>query len=341
MDGVLPALLGLTLLLVVSLSVGSSGLQTYQTLGQSWRDAQELSERRVNSDVSIAAINPNGFDVRVTLDNDGTTPIVDYPSMDVVVQYATGSGTIIDWMTYAAPLQPNSWTVGALLNDGMEPQVLNGGESAILRVCLDPPPAPGSTNWLQVTTDLGISAADSFTGVSQIGGCSACTTGDTGFLSPSAEAPTSGGDGDGFEQTPTGAFADGGSNASNQDGPGDRHLYYDFGIAVSSLCEIVGIEVRLDWWVSLPLGTNSASVELSWDGGATWTAAKTDTQTSTSEQTAVLGSPTDDWGRTWSPLELIDDEFRVRITTDCSGLSCALQDFFLDWLPVRVYYAPP
>ncbi|MEX0785266.1 MAG: hypothetical protein WD939_01385 [Dehalococcoidia bacterium] len=340
MDGILPSLLGFALLMTVSLTVGSSGLRTYQSLGQSWQDAEELSEQRINSDISIASINPNGFDVSVTLLNEGKTPIVDYSAMDVVVQYSTGSETVIDWVSHAAPLQPNSWTVGALLNDAFEPRVLNSGESALLQVCLDPAPAAGSINWLQITTGLGISAADSFMGVSQIGGCSACTAGDTGLRDAGAEAATTGGTGDGFEQTPTGAFANGGSFASNQDGPGDRHLYYDYGIAVSSLCDIVGIEVRLDWWVGLPLDTNSASVELSWDGGATWTAAKTDTQTSTSEQTAVLGSPSDDWGRTWSPLDLVDDEFRVRITTDCSGLSCALQDFFLDWLSVRVYYAP-
>ena len=47
-------------------------------------------------------------------------------------------------------------------------------------------------------------------------------------------------------------------------------------------CLISGIEVRLDWWLDRTTGTNSMSVELSWDGGASWTAMKTDTTETTS-----------------------------------------------------------
>ena len=36
-------------------------------------------------------------------------------------------------------------------------------------------------------------------------------------------------------------------------------------------------------------GASSMSVELSWDGGSTWTAAYTDTAESRTEHTGVLG----------------------------------------------------
>ncbi len=166
----------------------------------------------------------------------------------------------------------------------------------------------------------------------------ACWSGDTSFLSPTAEAADTGGDGDGFELIPTGAFADGGGYATNENGPGDRHRYYDYGFSVSSGCDIVGIEVRLDWWLDDTIGTNSMGVELSWDGGTSWTAAKTDSQETTGEHTVMLGGAADTWGRSWAVSELGDANFRARLT---SNSDIGFRDFLLDWVAVKVYYAPP
>jgi len=166
-----------------------------------------------------------------------------------------------------------------------------------------------------------------------------CTTGDTGYLNPSANAADTGG-GDGFELNPTNAYTDGSGYASNINGPGDRHRYYDYNVYVDSSCVITGIAVRLDWWLSSTANTNSMSVELSWDGGATWTAAQTDPTETTSEHTAILGGSLDAWGRAWTAGDLSDANFRVRLTSDCSGGSCPGRDFYLDWVPLTVYYAP-
>ncbi len=169
-----------------------------------------------------------------------------------------------------------------------------------------------------------------------------CFSGDTGWLNASAQAADSGGDGNGFEHNPTYAFADGSGYAENQNGDGDRHRYYNYGMSISSGCSISGIEVRLDWWLSTTLGDDSMSVELSWNGGSSWTAAKTDTTETTSEHTVVLGGASDTWGHAWTAGELSNSNFRVRLTSNCSGdIFCYLRDFYLDWVPVRVYYAAP
>ena len=165
-----------------------------------------------------------------------------------------------------------------------------------------------------------------------------CFAGDTGFTDPTATATDTGGDGDGFELNPTNAFADEGGYASNIDGAGDRQRYYNYGFSISSDCAIEGIEVRLDWWLDDTIGTNSMDVELSWDGGTSWTAAKTDTQETTSEHSVVLGGPADTWGRSWSVAELSDVNFRLRATSNSTS---DFRDFYLDWVSVRVYYAPP
>jgi len=165
-----------------------------------------------------------------------------------------------------------------------------------------------------------------------------CFSADTGLLNPTVQAPDTGaGDGDGFEQDPTNAFADGGGYAANYDGEGDRHFFYDYNISIPSGCSVSGIEIRLDWWLDSTMGSNSTSVELSWDGSASWTAAKTDSTGTTEEHTAVLGGSTDTWGRSWAAAELSNDNFRLRITSNSDDSS---RDFFLDWVPIRVSYGP-
>ena len=161
---------------------------------------------------------------------------------------------------------------------------------------------------------------------------------DTGYLSPTAEVADTGGDGDGFEANPTNAFADDVAFASNINNSGDRHQYYNNGASIPAGSTINGVEVRVDWWMDDVLGTNSMDIELSWDGGTSWTTAKSDTTATTTEHTFSLGGPADTWGRTWGASEFNDSNFRIRLNpTSSSGF----RDFYLDWVPVKVYYTGP
>ena len=201
--------------------------------------------------------------------------------------------------------------------------------------------APLANDGLASFTDQANVAGNAF-------GTDACfPNNNTGLVKPSAEASDTGGDGDGFEVNPTNAFTDGGTDpnyfARSVDGENDRHRYYDYGFAIDSTCVIAGIEVRLDWWLSTTLDANSMSVELSWDGGTSWTAAKTDSVQSDSEHTTTLGGSADTWGHAWTVAELSNANFRVRLTSNCTDtifFTCALRDFFLDWVPVKVHYGP-
>ncbi len=172
-----------------------------------------------------------------------------------------------------------------------------------------------------------------------------------GWCSPTAEAAVTinSGDNNGFELNPTDAFADGGSyaedgnsgTANSQDCAStarDRHLFYDYGFAIPGGSTINGIEVRLDAWADSTTGSPKVCVELSWDGGTTWTAARTTTDLATGEQTYILGSAGDTWGRTWSSAEFSDANFRLRINNVADSI---WREFRLDWLPVRVAYTSP
>ena len=161
-------------------------------------------------------------------------------------------------------------------------------------------------------------------------------SGNTGLVSPTAQASDTGGDGNGFEVNPGNALSDGGGNAANNNGAGDRHRFSTYNFAIPPGATIVGIETRLDWWLDSTSGTNSMQVELSWNAGANWV-SKTSTDESTSSgNTDTVGSSADTWGRVWSGSDFSNDNFRVRLT---SNSSTATRDFFLDWVPVRVYYS--
>jgi hypothetical protein len=165
----------------------------------------------------------------------------------------------------------------------------------------------------------------------------------TGYLSPSAQAADSGGDNNGFELNPTYAYSDDSLYASNIDGPGDLHLYYDYGISLPSGSTIEGIRARVDWWLDGAGGDNSLGVELSWNGGASWTTAlKIDATETTSEHTAILGGVADTWGRLWTVDELSNANFRLHVSCNCSGgAECDSRDYFLDWVAVNVFYTAP
>ncbi len=170
---------------------------------------------------------------------------------------------------------------------------------------------------------------------------SSVTSGNTGSVSPTAQAAASGGDGNGYEITPAEAFGDGGDYARNMNGAGDKHIFSGYPLTIPPGATIVGIQTRLDWWLESTSGTNSMGVELSWNGGTSWTSAKTESTESLSQVTRTLGSSSDTWGHAWSASDLSPANFKVRVTSNCSGNanpSCSNRDFYLDWIPVTVYY---
>lgn len=166
-------------------------------------------------------------------------------------------------------------------------------------------------------------------------------SGNTGAISPTANAADTGGSGTGFEGNAAGAYTDGSTNATNFNGLGDRHRYSGYNFSIPPGATINGIVVRADWWTNSTQGTNSMNVELSWDGGSTWSAAKTQSTESTNDtNNKTLGASNDLWGRAWSASDFSTGNFRVRTTVNCSGgsFSCSSRIFSLDWLPVTVYY---
>jgi choice-of-anchor B domain-containing protein len=177
-------------------------------------------------------------------------------------------------------------------------------------------------------------------------------TGNTGWLSPSLNAAQTSGSGDnnGYELNPASAHADGGgfaqdvNSGSNNNGSctansKDRHRYYNFNVSLPGGAAVRGIEVRLDALVDA-VGSNSPKicVQLSWDGGTTWTTAKQTATLTTAEASYVLGGPADTWGRAWTLANLSNTSFRIRVVDTASSSNATSRDFSLDWIALRVTY---
>lgn len=168
------------------------------------------------------------------------------------------------------------------------------------------------------------------------------------FSSPSSDAPetTNAGDNNGYQSSPTNAYANDGlfavdtnsgtNTGTNCDGiDKDKHQYYNYDFSIPSGATINGIEANLVAKADSTTGTPKICVELSYDGGAHWTAAKTTNNLTTSSATYVLGGSADTWGRSWSYNDFSNSNFRVRVINVASNTS---RDFSLDWVGVKVYY---
>jgi len=177
--------------------------------------------------------------------------------------------------------------------------------------------------------------------------------GTTAWLSPATNAAvtSSAGDNNGYEVNPANAHADGGgvaqdvNSGTNNSGSctqnsKDKHLFYDFNISLPGSAVVKGIEVRLDALADSTSSSPQICVQVSWNGGTTWTTAKQTTTLTTSEATYILGGPADTWGRTWTLANLTNTNFRIRVIDVASSANATSRDFSLDWLAVRVTYQP-
>lgn len=172
----------------------------------------------------------------------------------------------------------------------------------------------------------------------------------TGYLSPSANAAVTSGSGDnnGYEGSPANAYANdslfasdinsgSGTSTSYTSTQKDRHIFYNYGFNIPSGATITGIQVRVDARADRASGTRQIYVQLSWDGGVSWTTALSTANLSTSEVTYILGGATNTWGRTWSASDFTNANFRVRVIDVSSNTA---RDFYLDWIAVNVTYQP-
>jgi hypothetical protein len=208
-------------------------------------------------------------------------------------------------------------------------------------------PAAG-TYWYRLSTYVGSWASATTTPVSAA--VTASTSTGAKACAPASNSADTGGNGDGYESTPTNACASDGSLATDASTgstghsttcanvANDRHRFwgYAFGLP-GSVSSVDGITVRADMGMNNNGGTSAVCVELSWDGGTTWTSPKSFALGATAITTYTLGSTSDTWGNAWTAAQLGAASFRVRLT---DATSQANKTYRLDYLAVTVQYTP-
>ncbi len=170
----------------------------------------------------------------------------------------------------------------------------------------------------------------------------------TAYSAPTANsAEVSGaGNNDGFETTPANAYINDGAvavdkNSGNNTGTNctgsdkDKHRFYNYNFSVPSGATINGIEIGLGAKADSVNNVPKVCVQLSWDGGTTWTTAQSTSTLTTSITTYTLGGSADTWGRAWTDTNFTNANFRVRVIDVSSSNS---RDFSLDWLGAKIYY---
>jgi hypothetical protein len=172
----------------------------------------------------------------------------------------------------------------------------------------------------------------------------ASTTTPFAYATTSVAGP--GGDRNGYETNrsalwgaPNGAFATDVNSGKNGGGSGctsggdDKEVAS--GNALGSLgSSILGIQVQLTGSVNATAGSPRYCVQLSSDGGSTWTAAKQTLVLTTSTATYLLGGTADTWGRSWTAADF-GSGLRVRIIDSATSNSLT---FSLDSVGVSVTY---
>ena len=151
---------------------------------------------------------------------------------------------------------------------------------------------------------------------------------DSGFITPTAA-------GDDVDEwsNPTKAFVSD-DDWSKEKYNGEQQDWYNFGFGIPAGAVIDGIEAEIEG--RHQNGSESGvTIELSWDGGATYTASGYGYITSdTSDVVRTFGGAADGWGRAWADTELSDANFRLRV--EKQGQDNRFHN--IDHLKVKVHY---
>jgi hypothetical protein len=117
---------------------------------------------------------------------------------------------------------------------------------------------------------------------------------------------------------------------------GVLHDWSGFGLQLAPSAMILGVEAQVELATANPTGT--FVIELSWDGGLTYTRTRYESPPLVQDWYLPFGGATDGWGHVWAPEQLLDANFRVRLTKE--GVNFSPMTPGVDHIQVRVHHAP-
>lgn len=242
---------------------------------------------------------------------------------DFTFSSATNYLVVVDM---SAPARGSSLTIALnradlAVSDGAGSQVIEGSVSSIQHSRSnsggggggDSPPAGGGVN--TGGSAGGGSGVDTNAGGQTIGH-------EPNFLAPSANSGSWGGGANAYDDT-DGTYATAATAVT--------HTYSSFSQSVPGGNSITGVVVKLE--VSGTTAAGAIGVELSWDGGTSWTSSKSTPTLTTTDAVLNLGGAGDTWGHVWTASDFSNANFLVRLTASPSSNTVKI-----DAIQVRVYH---
>lgn len=174
METVLTAFLVITILLFAVLTLFQAQLAAQDTLQIAWQEMEERTGDQARTDLTslAAATKSSGSIIEITLRNDGDTRLTDFEQWDVIVQYYTASSKYqVAWLPFVIGEPAHSeWMVLGIYQDAAaatsemyEPDILNPGEQILLRLRVNPPVGPNSSNLATIAAPNGVTVSAAFT----------------------------------------------------------------------------------------------------------------------------------------------------------------------------------
>ncbi|NNF08318.1 MAG: DNRLRE domain-containing protein, partial [Candidatus Eisenbacteria bacterium] len=152
---------------------------------------------------------------------------------------------------------------------------------------------------------------------------------ETGFKSPSNKD-------DDYNQwtDPARAYASD-TEFARENRNGDAQDWYDFHFQIPAGATIKGIQINVEG--NNQGEANGVDIDLSWDGGTSYTSSGKGAiwPISMVDSIEIFGGPADGWGRTWSPSEFENGNFRIRLTRKGAVDS---HDFHVNHIEANVSY---
>ena len=161
MEHAIPALVIAALIVVGGVMLAGVTNSSIDSVGQSWRDMEALSEERLGTNLSVVStdVTGGGADVTLVLSNGGRTAIQQPSHMDLIINYdGTDDERYVLWLphTDSNPPGDNQWTVDSISGDYRNPGIFDGGEEMTIKIHLSPATKDGPNRWLVLATEAGI-----------------------------------------------------------------------------------------------------------------------------------------------------------------------------------------
>jgi hypothetical protein len=169
METILVSLVSLALIIISSVTMTISTMQSQNKVADSWKQMEAQSSNINRTDImALPPLSYTGGVIDLTVKNDGQTNLDAFSKWDVIVQYQDGS---VSYLTYTASYPPadNEWTVKGIYTSGetpeiFDPNVLDPGEQMIVSVMLNPAVGSGETCRITISTPNGVKSQTQVTG---------------------------------------------------------------------------------------------------------------------------------------------------------------------------------